>query len=106
MEAIQATLAGKDSVIILPTGGGKSLTFQLPALAVNKITIVVSPLIALARDQVGPWWTPQVPSMAGMISWVQDDMLKSHTRRSHTLWMLESMQPYGIASLASNSAST
>lgn len=52
-EAVQATLEGKDSLIILPTGGGKSATFQLPPQLTNKITVVVSPLIALARDQVG-----------------------------------------------------
>ena len=50
-ESIAATLAGRDSLTILPTGGGKSLTFQLPPLVANKTTIVISPLIALARDQ-------------------------------------------------------
>lgn len=51
-ESISSTLAGRDSLTILPTGGGKSLTYQLPPLVVNKLTVVVSPLIALARDQV------------------------------------------------------
>lgn len=53
LEAIQATLSGRDSLLILPTGGGKSMTFQVPALAKsNCFTVVVGPLMALAKDQV------------------------------------------------------
>ncbi|MBL9113478.1 MAG: DNA helicase RecQ [Verrucomicrobiaceae bacterium] len=51
-EIMHATLAGRDVVAILPTGAGKSLCFQLPALAREGITLVVSPLIALMKDQV------------------------------------------------------
>ncbi len=51
-EIMAATMAGKDVVAILPTGAGKSLTFQLPALAEDGVTLVVSPLIALMKDQV------------------------------------------------------
>ena len=50
-EAVQAALAGRDSLIVMPTGGGKSLCYQLPGLATDQLTIVVSPLIALIRDQ-------------------------------------------------------
>jgi len=50
-EAVEAGLAGRDSLIVMPTGGGKSLCYQLPGLASDDLTIVVSPLIALMNDQ-------------------------------------------------------
>jgi RecQ family ATP-dependent DNA helicase len=52
-EAVIAALEGRDSLIVMPTGGGKSLCYQLPGLASEGLTIVVSPLIALMRDQWG-----------------------------------------------------
>ncbi|MEL6929951.1 MAG: DEAD/DEAH box helicase, partial [Cyanobacteria bacterium J06600_6] len=51
-EIIQTLLEGKDALIILPTGGGKSLCFQIPALLQSGLTIVVSPLVALMENQV------------------------------------------------------
>src|SRR6267142_474077 len=49
---IQDALAGRDVFALLPTGGGKSLCFQLPALVQPGLTVVISPLIALMKDQV------------------------------------------------------
>jgi ATP-dependent DNA helicase RecQ len=59
---IEAALAGRDVVAVLPTGGGKSLCFQLPALLQPGLTVVVSPLIALMKDQVDSLQAAGVPA--------------------------------------------
>ncbi|MCH7705034.1 MAG: DEAD/DEAH box helicase [Planctomycetes bacterium] len=51
-EAIRAGLDQRDSVVVLPTGGGKSLCYQVPPLVAERVDVVVSPLIALMKDQV------------------------------------------------------
>src|SRR6266702_4426538 len=50
-EAVVASLDGRDSLVVMPTGGGKSLCYQLPGIASDDLTVVVSPLIALMADQ-------------------------------------------------------
>ena len=52
LEIIKDVLAGSDVLALLPTGGGKSLCFQVPALAMDGVCVVISPLIALIQDQV------------------------------------------------------
>ena len=61
-EIIRDSLAGRDTFALLPTGGGKSLCFQLPALARDGLTVVVSPLIALMKDQVDALQAAGVPA--------------------------------------------
>lgn len=51
-DIINFVMQGKDCLALLPTGGGKSVCFQVPALAQNGLCLVVSPLIALMKDQV------------------------------------------------------
>src|SRR3954462_8381923 len=49
---MQAVVAGRDTLLVMPTGAGKSACYQVPALLIHGPTVVVSPLIALHRDQV------------------------------------------------------
>ena len=61
-EVIGAILNGKDAVVVMPTGSGKSLCYQLPAMMLGGATVVVSPLIALMKDQVDALRSRQLPA--------------------------------------------
>lgn len=63
-EAIDSILGGKDTLVILPTGSGKSLCYQLPALMAKGVCLVVSPLIALMKDQVQQLNKRNIPAAA------------------------------------------
>lgn len=68
-DIIFSVLSGEDTLAILPTGGGKSLCFQLPVLAMEGVCLVISPLIALMKDQVDQLRQKQIPAeylIAGM----------------------------------------
>ena len=71
-EAIQAGLEGQDSLVVLPTGGGKSLCYQVPPLVSGRTDVVVSPLIALMKDQVDGLRACGYPA-AALYSGVEDD---------------------------------
>ena len=60
--AVQAVLEGRDTLVILPTGGGKSLCFQVPALMLPGLTVVISPLISLMKDQVDALTARNLPA--------------------------------------------
>jgi len=61
-EAMEAVVQGRDSLLVLPTGGGKSLCFQAPALVREGLALVISPLISLMKDQVDTLVTTGVPA--------------------------------------------
>ena len=63
-EIITSVLAGRDTLALLPTGGGKSITFQVPALAKEGLCVVISPLIALMKDQVDRLRSLGIPAAA------------------------------------------
>jgi ATP-dependent DNA helicase RecQ len=61
-DAVRAVLAGRDTLVLMPTGGGKSLCFQVPALVLPGLTLVVSPLVSLMKDQVDALTRRGVPA--------------------------------------------
>ena len=63
-EAVAAALAGRDALAVLPTGGGKSVCYQVPALVLGGLTLVVSPLVALMADQVAQLQARGIPAEA------------------------------------------
>ena len=74
-EAMDAILAGRDSVVVLPTGGGNSLCCQAPALVRQRLAVVVSPLISLMKDQVDEL------NRRGIASGALHSMLSTEKRR-------------------------
>ena len=61
-DAVDAVLTGRDTLVVLPTGGGKSVCYQIPALLLPKLTVVVSPLISLMKDQVDALTARNLPA--------------------------------------------
>src|SRR5881409_1887440 len=79
-EAIDGVLAGRDSLVVLPTGGGKSLCYQAPAAHLRRLAVVVSPLIALMKDQVDGLRQAGVP--AAMINSSQNGAERAAVMRA------------------------
>ena len=60
--AVASVLAGRDTLVVLPTGGGKSVCYQIPALVLPGLTVVLSPLISLMKDQVDALTARGIPA--------------------------------------------
>jgi ATP-dependent DNA helicase RecQ len=79
-EAIQAALAGRDSLVVMPTGGGKSLCYQVPPLAGESTDVVISPLVALMKDQVDSLEAIGYPAAALYAGMDQEDRQRVRDR--------------------------
>jgi ATP-dependent DNA helicase RecQ len=84
-EAMECVCRGHDSIVVLPTGGGKSLCFQAPALVLPHLTLVISPLISLMKDQIDSLLDSGAP--AGRL-----DSTMSHPERNETYDRLRARQ--------------
>src|ERR1700748_2174959 len=76
---VQSLLGGNDTCVVMPTGGGKSLCYQLPALVSGQTAVVVSPLIALMQDQAAQLAEMGIPAAAlnSQIPWAeQQDLMR------------------------------
>src|SRR5215203_852413 len=82
-EIIESILSGKDTLAILPTGGGKSICFQVPAMAQAGICIVISPLIALMKDQVENLKKRNIPSLLIHSGMKRPDVIQTLRNASH-----------------------
>jgi ATP-dependent DNA helicase RecQ len=71
-EACEAALANRDVLVVMPTGSGKSLCYQLPALLRDDLTLVVSPLVALMQDQVDALRARGVGDAVGVVNAQRD----------------------------------
>src|SRR6059058_3899809 len=71
-QAVRAALSGRDALVVMPTGSGKSLCYQLPALMRDDLTVVVSPLVALMQDQVDALHARGLGSLAAVVNAQRD----------------------------------
>jgi ATP-dependent DNA helicase RecQ len=74
-KAMECVCRGRDSIAVLPTGGGKSLCFQAPALVLPQLTLVISPLISLMKDQIDSLLDSGVPA-----GWTAPCLIRKETR--------------------------
>ncbi|HEV8429763.1 MAG TPA: ATP-dependent DNA helicase RecQ [Pyrinomonadaceae bacterium] len=87
-EVISSILEGKDAVVVMPTGSGKSLCYQLPAMILDGVTLVVSPLIALMKDQVDALLSRGLPATfinSSISESEQHTRIEALRRREHKL---------------------
>ncbi|MFI4873259.1 MAG: DNA helicase RecQ [Phycisphaerales bacterium JB061] len=78
--AVRAVLEGRDSLVVLPTGGGKSLCYQLPPMISGKLSLVISPLIALMQDQIDGLTLNGYPAAALHSNCTDDEVEETHRK--------------------------
>ena len=92
-EIIQSVLSQKDTLAVLPTGGGKSICFQVPALATDGICIVISPLIALMKDQVENLKKRSIPALLIHSGMQRMDVVKTLQNATHSYFKFLYISP-------------
>ena len=92
-EIIESVLTGKDTLAVLPTGGGKSICFQVPALATEGICIVISPLIALMKDQVENLKKRNIPALLIHSGMQRADVIKTLQNATHSYFKFLYISP-------------
>ena len=105
-EAVEAAVAGRDVLVVMPTGSGKSLCYQLPALMRADLTVVVSPLVSLMQDQVQAV-ERVAPGYVGLVNAQQDTAANRRTleRAARGTCGCSTSRPSGSPRRASSSAS-
>src|SRR5215203_4016497 len=83
-EAAEAALAGRDVLVVMPTGSGKSLCYQLPGLLRDDLTVVVSPLVALMQDQVEALAARGLGDRVALVNAQQDGSVNAEALRRAT----------------------
>ncbi|ESQ35756.1 hypothetical protein EUTSA_v10006602mg [Eutrema salsugineum] len=98
-EIINATMSGSDVFVLMPTGGGKSLTYQLPALICKGITLVISPLVSLIQDQIMNLLQANIPaaSLSAGMEWAEQLKIFQELSSEHSKYKLLYVTPEKVA---------
>ncbi|XWS67950.1 hypothetical protein CRYUN_Cryun04dG0048600 [Craigia yunnanensis] len=98
-EVINATMSGYDVFVLMPTGGGKSLTYQLPALICPGITLVISPLVSLIQDQIMHLLQANIPAayLSGNMDWSEQQEILRELTSDYCKYKLLYVTPEKVA---------
>ncbi|CAN6981049.1 unnamed protein product [Brassica rapa subsp. trilocularis] len=98
-EIINATMSGSDVFVLMPTGGGKSLTYQLPALICQGITLVISPLVSLIQDQIMNLLQANIPaaSLSAGMEWAEQLKIFQELSYEYSKYKLLYVTPEKVA---------
>ncbi|KAJ4717333.1 DNA helicase, ATP-dependent [Melia azedarach] len=98
-EVINATMSGHDVFVLMPTGGGKSLTYQLPALICPGITLVISPLVSLIQDQIMHLLQANIPAayLSASMEWTEQQEILRELNTDYCKYKLLYVTPEKVA---------